>query len=515
MTAPTGLEAAIHAALAAAEAVKDDPERFRVYEDDPVGFCNEVLGVPLIDIEAGIPGLWSKQVEILQACITESLIAIRSGHGLGKTYILACIVIWWLYARRGLVVTTASTWNQVEKVLWREIASLFSKARVKLPGELLQAELRISRDWFAIGMSTDNPTAFQGQHHERLLVLVDEAPGVAEPIHQAIGSLATGDKNCIVMVGNPTEVSGTFHEAFRRGSWFRVHMSCWDHPNVITGRSIIPGAVTRKWCEQKLAQWGENSPLYASRVLGDFPRSGSDAVISLSQVEYSQDGPRWIEYLRLMERNFQPIIFGIDVARKGHNKTVVAIRRGDAIARLVSWTGKDTMESVGLIRLLSREYRPTLMIVDEVGVGGGVLDRLVELDEPALGFHSGRTAQNRSLFSNRRSEHHWALRERFETHRILLPPDDGDLDIEQMRSDLTAMTYKIASTGRIQVERKEEMEARGIESPDFADAIAMAFILDEDAEAPAEVFADNQDRGFKLLPAGGEYEDFGQLPEGF
>ncbi len=509
------LEAAIRDALAHAERVADDPERFSVYENNPVEFCNEVLGIPLIDLPNEISGLWSKQVEILEAAITEAMITIRSGHGEGKTFAMALLALWWLYARHGLVITTASTWNQVEKVLWREIASLHGRARVKLPGELLNAELRISRDWFALGMSTDNPTAFQGQHHPRLLVIVDEAPGVGEDIHKAIGSLATGEKNCIVMVGNPTELSGTFYESFRRGSWHRIHMSCLDHPNVVTGKEIIPGAVTRRWVEQVRTRWGERSPYYACRVLGEFPRTAGSSVISLDQVERSQDVARWQKALAAAEARSVPRIFGVDVARKGHNRTVVAVRRGDAIEALLSWSGLETMETVGLIRVAATQYEPAIIVVDEVGVGAGVLDRLVELDYPALGFHSGRTAQNRALFGNRRSEHWWHLRERFEADTIRLPPDDGSPDIQQTRTDLTAPTYKIASTGRIQVERKEEMEARGVDSPDFADAIAMCFILDEEGAETEPEPLDNVDPTRFLAVPDDETSDFGTLPFGF
>src|SRR5258708_27087697 len=151
-----------------------------------MGFCKEVLGV----------NLWSKQLEVLKATIHHRRIAVRSGHGVGKTFVVACLVLWWLFARQGLVVTTAPTWEHVEGVLWREILMLWGHARVPLPAKDNQTELKIDKTWYAIGLSTNIPSAFQGRHHPRLLVVMDEAPGVNEQVHLEISTLAVGEENC-------------------------------------------------------------------------------------------------------------------------------------------------------------------------------------------------------------------------------------------------------------------------------------------------------------------------------
>ena len=467
------VQALVRSLLEKAEKAQNDPRRFKVYRDDPIGFCRDVLGFKAWSEDApDQPGLTPRQCEILTAATTERRITIKSGHGTGKSFVLAILTVWWTLAREGLVVTTASTWEQVERVLWREIKKLVSGALVKLPGEVFNTEYRISPEWYAIGLSTNNPTAFQGSHHSDLLVLVDEAPGVGEEIHEAIASLAVGEQNLIVMVGNPTSASGTFYESFRKSGWHRIHMSCLDHPNVLLGREVIPGAVTRIWVEEAEQKWGKDSPIFASRVLGEFPTGGSNTVIPVGWCDRAMDVPRYLSAKTEKLESLDPVIVAVDIARYGDNKCVLCVRKGDTVMELRSWGQLSTMETVGLIVQAHQEWDAQQIVVDEVGLGAGVLDRLLEQDLPAYGYHSGRTASGKTLFRNRRSEMWWIFRELMEKDEIRLPAD------EDLRADLIAPLYSINSTGRIEVERKEEMKSRGVESPDFADAVIMAWSVE-------------------------------------
>src|SRR5687767_11462660 len=155
--------------LEVAEAAKKDPKRFAMYRDEPIAFCKDILGV----------SLWKKQQELLLAARDHRRVACKAGHSVGKTFAVACLVIWWLYARQGLVITTAPTWESVEGVLWRQIHSIRLKAPVHLPVEGKPegnaTDLTIDKTWYAMGLSTNMPSAFQGRHHPDLLVVVDEA----------------------------------------------------------------------------------------------------------------------------------------------------------------------------------------------------------------------------------------------------------------------------------------------------------------------------------------------------
>lgn len=455
--------------LAKAEEIFKDPFRFRPYYDDPVGFCKDVLGV----------NLWGKQRDILVAMRDHRRVAVRSGHGTGKTFVAACGVIWWLYAREGLVVTTAPTWEHVSSVLWREINEIASKALVPLPGEQFQTERRVGDYWYAVGLSTNTPSAFQGRHHPRLLVVVDEAPGVAEQVHLEISTLATGGKNCIMMIGNPTTTSGTFYEAFKHPDYWKcLRVSCLDHPNVTTGHEGIEGAVTEGWIAEKKAQWGENHPFWYSRVLGEFPKISTRGVIPLGWLERAEDEGKRLEALAEAEAERMPRVGGLDVARYGDNECVFTVRRGDAIEFQVAWSHLSLMETCGRAVQNIKEYGLKALVIDAAGVGAGVYDRLIEQGQPVYAYNGGHRAFTPGSFSNRRTEMWWALRTRLEKQRLWLPPH-----CERLVADLIAPEYEINSSGRIKVETKETLLDRGVRSPDFADSLILCFALDENPEA--------------------------------
>ncbi len=455
--------------IAKAELIANDPHRFKGYADDPVGFCTDVLGVTL----------WEKQKEVLRTIAGNRRVAVKSGHGTGKTFVSACAVLWWLYAREGLVVSTAPTWDHVQSVLWREVNSISARAPVKLPGEQFQTERRVDGSWYAVGLSTNTPSAFQGRHHARLLVVVDEAPGVAEQVHLEISTLATGAQNCIYMVGNPTTTSGTFYEAFKHPDvWRCLKISCLDHPNVVQNEELIEGAVTTGWVEERRRTWGETHPFWYSRVLGEFPKISNKGVIPLGWLERAQDEEKRKKALTEAETAKIPRVGGLDVARYGDNQCVLTIRRGDAIELQEAWSQLSLMETVGRAMRAIADYDLKSLVIDAAGVGAGVYDRLIELRAPVFGYNGGHRAFTPGSFSNRRSEMWWSLRTRLEKERLWLPPNS-----EHLVGDLIAPEYEIISSGRIKIETKEDLLNRGVKSPDYADSLILCFAMDEDPEA--------------------------------
>lgn len=510
MTTPKGLGDTkwVEAILAKAQQVASDPFRFGVYRDDPEGFVRDVLGVTL----------WEKQLDVLRAARDFPRVAVRSGHGVGKTFSVACLVVWWLYARRGLVITTAPTWEHVEGVLWREINALKQRALVPLPGEPLQTELRIDNTWYAIGLSTNTPSAFQGRHHPDLLVVVDEAPGVSEQVHLEISTLATGARNRIVMIGNPTATVGTFYNAFKQPDvWHLLRISCFDHPNVVSGEEGIVGAVTRGWIEKARRQWGENSPFWYSRVLGEFPRISNRGTIPLGWVERARNDERRKKALEAAEKARLPKIGGLDVARYGENACVLIVRHGDAVETVESWSHTTLTETAGMAKRMIAKYGLRALVVDASGIGAGVYDMLAEQGEPVTGYNGGHAAFTRASFGNRRSEMWWHLRSRFEKERLWLPQlgEAGD----SLAADLVTPEYDVMSTGRIRVETKEQLLKRNIPSPDFGDALVLCFALEPDPDAelvdPTPPRGRDHTTAEQILGVGSEEAPFQQLPAGF
>lgn len=461
----------VSALLAKIEEIQKDPKRFIAqYEFRPVEFCEEVLGVQL----------WEKQKEVLRRMVTNRRVAVRSGHACGKSFVVACAVIWWLYGRGGIVRTTAPTKQQLENVLWREIRERVKGAPVKLPYEMLSlSELRVTQEWTAVGITTDQESAFQGHHHPRLLAVADEAPGVAEQTHLEMSTLATGEENCILLIGNPTTMAGTFFNAFKMPDiWSCMKISCLDHPNVVAGREIIKGAVTRSWLDEHRKKWGENHPFWYSRVLGEFPKISMRGVIPLLWAERAQNEAGWKKALQEAEEARMPRIGGLDVARYGDNETVLTVRRGDAVEQQIAWHHKTLTETTGMAVRYIRDLGLKSLIVDANGIGAGVYDRLVELRMPVYGYNGGHRAFTPSSFRNRRSEMWWSLRARLERQRLWFPPGS-----EKLVGELVVPEYEINSSGRIDVESKEKLTERGIDSPDFADSLILCFAMDEDPEA--------------------------------
>lgn len=471
MTAPLSAEAI----LKLAAEVAGDPERFGSYFDKPVEFAHDILGV----------NLWAKQKEAAEALIESHRVAAKSGHGVGKTTIAACIVLWWLYARKGWVITTGPTKEQVEDVLWREIGLRWRRALVPLPGECYTSYLKVRPEWYAVGVTSDQPGALQGRHDRHLLVVVDEAAEVSESIFEAISTLVTGAENTVFLIGNPTTTSGTFHDAFnKQGPWKTISISCLDHPNVVQKRDVIPGAVSHGWVEEMRQKHGETSPFWYSRIIGEFPKLSTKGVIPRLWVEGAFDEEMREKAVKDAEEANLPRIGGLDVARYGDNKCVMTIRRGDAVEAIVSWSHTTLMETTGLAIKFLRDWELSTLVVDASGIGAGVCDRLTEQGIPVLAFNSGHRAFTPSVFANRRSELWWALRTRFEKQLLWLPKGEHR---DQLLADLVAPEYGLNSTGRIMVESKEKLLERGIKSPDFADSLVLCFAADEDPVEPAKL----------------------------
>lgn len=504
---------AIRQILEAAEQAKNDPNRFAEYENDPEGFVYDILGVRE-------PGLWDKQVELLNRTLTATRIACRSGHGVGKSFTLACLILWWLYARRGLVVSTAPTKHHLEDVLWREVHNLKKNSLVHLPCNKDNAlDIVIDHTWYATGVTTDQPGAFMGRHHPRLLLLGDEASELSEQTLLEMETCATGQGNVIVLIGNPLHTSGTFYEAFRRPDvWSTMSISCYDHPNVTSGVEGIKGAVTKEWVENKKSLWGEMHPMWYSRVLGQFPAISTKGVVPLAWVERARNNEKLKEASEKAAKERLPKIIGLDVARYGDNRCVLIVRSGDAVERIEHWSHTTLTETTGKALKIYREEKAAVLVVDAAGLGAGVYDMLnEEANINVVGFNGGHRAFNAGTFSNRRSELWWHLRQRLEKERLWLS-QDNTYAMDVLVGDLTAPEYSISPAGRLQVETKEKMLERGINSPDFADALCYCFAADEDPEAEiAEPLTPQQDPdvGYQREEVEGEHSEFSSLPYSF
>jgi hypothetical protein len=421
---------------------------------DPAWWCQHVVG----------DTLWGKQIEIIESVRDNPRTAVRSCHGSGKTWTASRTAAWFLLTHlRSKVITTAPTFRQVEHLLWAEINAMHLKSAFPLGGKILNTEWKLEPGWFAFGAATDDPDKFQGVHAEGgVLVIIDEAGGVAPNIWAAVEGNMTNPENCrLLAIGNPTDRSTQFYREFTTPGTHCITISAMDTPNFQSTDITHPYLITRAWADDKAKRWGIDSPMYRSRVLAEFPDAGTDTLIPLSRIEAAR--------ARTIEPSL-PTEIVVDVARFGGDESVIGLRRGDTVRTVWSARSNDLMELAGHAIAMRRTHDAETIKVDSIGLGAGVVDRLKEVGESATEMNASHSPIEKEKFANARAEWFWLLRERFISGEIDVDPDDDEL-----AAQLSAIKYKMNSRGQIQIESKDDMKKRGLQSPDRADMLAMAF----------------------------------------
>lgn len=419
--------------------------------------------------------VWSKQVEIMESVRDNRYTAVPSCHGPGKSFTASCIAGWWIDSHppgQAFVITTAPTDSQVKAVLWREIRRRHRESkmpgRITLEAHWYNGERQTEDELVGLGRKPQDydADAFQGIHAKYVLVLVDEACGVPKNLFDALETLMTNDFARMLAIGNPTDPTAYFRNICRPGSgWNTIPISAFDTPN-FTGeyvpKSVAEDLVTPLWVEERAQKWGVTSPLYVSRVEGRFPDISDDTLISPAHIEAA------------MQRTLPGVglgIYGADIARFGIDETAV-YRNRDGKVRLVHNKHKqDTVETTSALKHLLNQspmsYIP--MVVDVIGVGGGVVDMLRHDNYNVIPFNGSESPWDPVRFGNRRAEAYWNMRELFEGGKVDLDPND-----ETLLAQLGALKWKLTRRGQILIESKEEIKRRGLPSPDRADSVMMA-----------------------------------------
>lgn len=421
--------------------------------NDPEFFLRDILG----------DNPWEKQIEIARSVRDHRYTTVRSGNGCGKTYILPRIALWFLHAYApAVVINTAPTWRQVENQYWRNFREAYYRSSLTLGGKLFKTKWEMDEQWFALGIATDEHSVvkFQGWHAENIMVIFDEASGVAPPIWEAaLGALAGGATVRFVAIGNGNQNSGEFYDTFRNPLYNKIHISAYDVPNVKERRQVIPGLVTHEWVDEMRKKYGEDSDIFRVRVLGEFPRHASDTLISIDAVAQAFDADR--------ERYGEEEIIGLDVARFGDDESAFVFRKGNFAKVLDVIYGNSTMEVAGKAKRILSEYPKASIYIDVVGVGAGVFDRLREQPDVAsrvFGVNNAAKPRNEDEYVNLRMEAWANVRDWLK---------DAVLQKHEGFYQLANPKYKIASNGKMQLESKEDMKKRGVQSPDIADALAL------------------------------------------
>lgn len=407
-----------------------------------------------------------------------------------NTHLAARLMLWFLLCHpNSKVVSTAPTQRQVKDLLWSELRAAHTKAIMPLGGELLQLQYKLGEDHFAVGFSTDseNIDRFTGYHAPHQLVVFDQAGGIDSPIWEAAEGLMTS-ANCRWLAISNTAISSCElanicmpDRKTKFGDWHVIRVKATETPNVLAGRNIYPGLIAHDWVKKREEAWGRDDPLYKIFVEAEFIPDSEMVVVPYKAI---------VDAFNTNGELGSHIEVGLDVARMGTDSTVWTAVSGSRVMEVKRVTGNTTMQVVGLtvefVKHLQETYGlpVTAVKIDVIGLGAGVYDRLIELDDdnieiPVVAVNNAEVniVVDKERYSNVRAEMAWAFRHRIDHGNVgLAAVQVHDYEIkEYIRGDIQAMRYKITSQGKIQLLPKEELKKNLGRSPDYWDSLVMAF----------------------------------------
>ena len=440
--------------------------------------------------------LWSVQKQICAAVEcrmpgAKRSIAIKGCHGSGKTYTVAGVVPYeLLYNEESIVLTVAPTLRQV-KLMWSEIETAIQALRVIVP-ERTTTGWEISEKCKAIGFSSSKGVNAQGFHGKRVLIIADEAIGIAGDMWDAIeGIRAAGDVR-IVKLCNPTVPSGAPYEDFTRlrGQTECIPISAFDTPNLegLTIDSLLqlpddqldyapfPWLTRRRWVKEMYYKWGPTNPRFLARVLGEFPTQADDSVFQLPWIEAAALPYDEQEFLRdFKEHAASGRIFcqiGLDVAGPGEDETSITARIGPYVVAFEAWSKADPFQDV-LMFVSNLRARfgniPIVIMADVVGIGYHFASALAREGLDVREFKAGDAPLNPRQFQNAKAQAYFFVRELMRAGAI-----KGVTD-EDTKAQLSDIRYRELPKGTVEIEHKDEARSRGSSSPDRAESLIMAF----------------------------------------
>lgn len=448
------------------------------FHDDPLGFIMYVFpwGTGELKDHTG-PDKWQRTLlNLISTKIKEKStdsgldtalrIAVASGHGVGKTALTSWLILWFLSTRPNCqIVCTANTQSQLTTKSWRELAkwhrmalnrSWFIWTATKLYHTLY------AETWFASATpwSKDNSEAFAGTHADDVMILFDEASAIDASIWDTVEGALTTTGSMFFCFGNPTQTSGKFHEAFHSMShrWTTYHVDSRD-------AKMANQAQIKEWLED----YGEDSDFFKIRVKGEFPRQSASQFIPADVVfEATKRNLRQTDYAHY------PYIIGVDVARYGLDQSIIIVRQGMYVSPPLPFRSLDVMELSGKVVEQYRKFPAgrTIVCVDGVGIGAGLVDRLKQLGLSVIDVQSGEKPFDIRTYANKRAEN-WGRMKDALISGLCIPPN------KDLEKQLTSLEYCLNKRLQILLQSKEDIRKHGGVSPDMADALAFTFAYDE------------------------------------
>jgi len=449
-------------------------------------------------------------------------VGIESGTGVGKTFVLARIVAWYLDVfPNSLVITTGPKLEQLKRVLWKEIGRMFNKRfkKIRPHAELYSLNLRVddrthklkiedSEDSetgheaigivAGVGAGEESAGKMRGFHAEYMLFIIDELTAIHQSILNAIvNTCADPIRNLICGVGNPTSISDALHILCQLRHTEAIRISAYDHPNVVNNRRIIPGAVTNESIELRKEQFGESSPLFIAMTRGIAPAQASGALIKAASVDQCTEGDETFD-VEYREKDFYNSV-GVDVANSEQgDMAAVAFGKGNKMDYLKefhcpnanhlaynlvydAWElSQNDYTDYGIPTIKDYEIDSVNIGIDGVGVGVATVNSLIDLDFTPTSLIGGQleevmakdpeSGELMTKFASLRAQMWWELKEDLRTKQVIISIDDKRI-LRDLKKELIA-PLDISKRGMIRIEAKEDVKKRtGGKSPNMADAL--------------------------------------------
>lgn len=445
---------------------------------DPLGFVRYAFQWGEGDLEGWDgPDVWQTEClsKVRDACRTRELgdvvkVVVKAGKGPGKTAVEAWLILWLMSTRPNFAgFATANTGDQLDDKLWREL-SIWHRRLINAhwfrwsATRFYQVDNKETWGVDALKWSENKPDALGGLHNggKGQAAIVDEGSGVPAAIYEVIESTMTDPDSFIFVFGNPMRRTGRFYELFTRFAhrWITMTVDC--------RRAKAPN---QSKIQKDIEDWGLESDYIRINVLGEFPQADASTLISQELVASATE--RKVEGCE----RYRPV-WGVDVARYGDDRTAFVRRRHRRVEKVEEWRGLDTMQTAGRIKdawdSAAPDDRPSCILVDTIGIGAGVADRLNELDLGSTvvrGINVSESPAVKAKFHRLRDEMYWKGREWFEGRDVECPfPSIG--------AEVSDVLYSFTSAGQIKVESKDDIKDRLGRSPDVGEGFLLSLLED-------------------------------------
>jgi hypothetical protein len=488
--------------------------RGRLYREDPQAWLWDVLG----------KRWYSKQEEIAYQWLGAQRTAVKSANGCGKSALVADLITWVVATHDPLdtiCIVSAPTLAQIQKVIFAYLK--VNKAASRAAGLSLPGRITEQLEWKLDGedganflvfgrrpSDKDIVSSFQGVRKLNTFVFLDEAGGLPQDMFTGAESVVTSAGSKIMAIGNPDHRGTEFHRIFTEDrlsqDWSLASIGAFDLPT-FTGevvyedeqmqQRLLNGLTSVEWVDHKRRAWGEDSARWKSKVLGEFPSEADNTFFAQDVINAGFD-------LDLSENveSVRPTL-GLDVARFGSDENRLFINYGGHVRQYDdgtetggAWSKTDLITTARKVHGVAQQVGAKLVNVDVNGVGGGVVDALLTLEEFRdavydVGAIAGSNSSPDTMrWGNARAWHYDTLRDLMATGKVDLDYDDDDL-----REQLISQTYRFNQKGAIMITSKDEMKKHGLHSPDSLDAAILSVIdfVDVEGPQPGEVIEYEQD----------------------